>query len=114
MESIYAALLLHKVGGKITEANVEKVLTAAGAKADKDQIAKLIAGLKDTKIDDIIKSAGSMPVISAPAAEKAETKKEEKKKDDEEEEEEPTGNFLNEIKKPELVPYSNQTLNIIL
>jgi len=37
MESIYAALLLHKAGGKINETNVEKVLTAAGAKVDKDQ-----------------------------------------------------------------------------
>jgi ribosomal protein L12E/L44/L45/RPP1/RPP2 len=92
MESIYAALLLHKSGGKITAANVEKVLTAAGAKADKDEIAKLIAGLKETKIDDIIKSAGSMPVMVSPAAKKAETKKNDKKKEEEEEEEEePTG-----------------------
>ena len=75
MESIYAALLLHKVGGKVTEANVEKVLTAAGGKADKDEIAKLIAGLKETKIDDIIKSAGSMPVMSAQAGYKKEPKK---------------------------------------
>ena len=92
MESIYAALLLHKAGGKITEANVEKVLTAAGAKVDKTEITKLIAGLKETKIEDIIKSAGSMSVIAAPAGEKTEAKKEKKKKDDEEEEEEePTG-----------------------
>jgi len=90
MESIYAALLLHKVGGKITEANVEKVLTAAGAKADKTEITKLIAGLKGTKIEDIIKSAGSMPVMAAPAGEKKEAKKKEKK-EEEEVEEEPTG-----------------------
>jgi len=49
MESIYAALLLHKAGGKINETNVEKVLTAAGAKVDKDQIVKLIAGLKERR-----------------------------------------------------------------
>ena len=90
MESIYAALLLHKVGGKITEANVEKVLTAAGAKADKTEIAKLITGLKGTKIEDVIKSAGSMPVMAAPAGEKKEAKKE-AKKEEEEVEEEPTG-----------------------
>ncbi|MFX0080317.1 MAG: 50S ribosomal protein P1 [Candidatus Hodarchaeota archaeon] len=82
--------MLHKAGGKITEANVEKVLTAAGAKADKTEIAKLIAGLKGTNIEDIIKSAGTMPVMAAPAAEKKEAKKEEKKKE-EEVEEEPTG-----------------------
>jgi len=90
MESIYAALLLHKVGGKITEANVEKVLTAAGAKADKTEITKLIAGLKGKKIEDIIKSAGSMPVMAAPAGEKKKAKKE-AKKEEEEVEEEPTG-----------------------
>ncbi|MFW9826934.1 MAG: 50S ribosomal protein L12 [Candidatus Thorarchaeota archaeon] len=89
MESIYAALLLHKAGGKITESNVEKVLTAAGAKVDKTEIAKLIAGLKETKIDDIIKSASATPVVSAPAATAVKEKKKEKKK--EEEEEEPTG-----------------------
>jgi ribosomal protein L12E/L44/L45/RPP1/RPP2 len=93
MESIYAALLLHKTGGKITEANVEKVLTAAGAKADKTEIAKLIAGLKGKNIEDIIKSAGSMPVMAAPVGEKKETKKEEKK-EEEEAEEEPTGKFF--------------------
>ncbi|NVM45583.1 MAG: 50S ribosomal protein P1 [Candidatus Lokiarchaeota archaeon] len=92
MESIYAALLLHKAGGKINETNVEKVLTAAGAKVDKDQIVKLIAGLKDTKIEDIIKSASSAPVIATPAGGAVEKKKEKKKKEEEpEEEEEPTG-----------------------
>jgi large subunit ribosomal protein L12 len=90
MESIYAALLLHKTGGKITAANVEKVLTAAGAKVDKTEITKLIAGLKDTNLDEIIKSAGSMPVMTAPAGEKEEKKKKEEKKE-EKVEEEPTG-----------------------
>jgi large subunit ribosomal protein L12 len=92
MESIYAALLLHKAGGKINETNVEKVLTAAGATVDKDQIVKLIAGLKDTKIEDIIKSASSAPVIAAPAGGAVEKKEKKKKKEEEpEEEEEPTG-----------------------
>ncbi|MFX1387574.1 MAG: 50S ribosomal protein L12 [Promethearchaeota archaeon] len=91
MESIYAALLLHKAGGKITEASVEKVLTAAGAKIDKAEITKLIAGLKGTKIEDIIKSASAVPVVAAPAGATVEKKKEEKKKKEEPEEEEPTG-----------------------
>ena len=80
MESIYAALLLHKVGGKITEANVEKVLTAAGAKADKTEITKLIAGLKEADIDEIIKTAGTASVIAAPVGGKVEKKKEKKRK----------------------------------
>jgi ribosomal protein L12E/L44/L45/RPP1/RPP2 len=91
MESIYAALLLHKAGGKITETNVEKVLTAAGAKVDKTEISKLIAGLKQTKIEDIIKSASAGPIVSASAGAPVEEKKEEKKKEEEPEEEEPTG-----------------------
>jgi len=90
MESIYAALLIHKAGGKINEANVQKVLTAAGAKVDKDQIAKLIAGLKGTDIEEIVKSASSLPVTAAPAGGVVEKKEEEKKKE-EEAEEEPTG-----------------------
>ena len=90
MESIYAALLLHKVGGKITEASVEKVLTAAGGKVDKTELTKLIAGLKGTKIEDIIKTAGAVSVAVAPAGEKKEAKKK-KKKEEEEVEEEPTG-----------------------
>jgi large subunit ribosomal protein L12 len=91
MESIYAALLLHKAGGKINETNVEKVLTAAGAKVDKEQIVKLIAGLKDTKIEDIIKSASSVPVVAAPTEAPVEKKEKKKKEEEEEEEEEPTG-----------------------
>jgi ribosomal protein L12E/L44/L45/RPP1/RPP2 len=91
MESIYAALLLHKAGGKINEANVEKVLTAAGAKVDKDQIVKLIAGLKDTDIETIISSASAAPVVAAPTDAPVEKKEEKKKKEEEPEEEEPTG-----------------------
>ena len=91
MESIYAALLLHKADKKITEANVEKILTAAGVKVDKTEIAKLIAGLKEANIGEIVKSAGAMPVIAAPAGGETTKKKEEKKKEEEPEEEEPTG-----------------------
>ena len=92
MESIYAALLLHKAGGKINETNVEKVLTAAGAKVDKDQIVKLIAGLKSTDIETIIKSASSVPIAAAPTDAPVKKKEKKKKKEEpEEEEEEPTG-----------------------
>jgi len=94
MESIYAALLLHKVGGNITEATLEKVLKAAGATVDKNQLSKLVAGLKEADIDSIISSAAVAPMVAAPtasgAAPKAESKKEEKKKE-EAEDEEPTG-----------------------
>lgn len=94
MESIYAALLLHKASKDITEASVEKVLKAADVSPDKTQITKLVAGLKDMDIDEILKSASAMPVAAAPAGgAPAEEVKEEKKakEEEEEEEEEPTG-----------------------
>ncbi|MFX1366585.1 MAG: 50S ribosomal protein L12 [Promethearchaeota archaeon] len=91
MESIYAALLLHKVGGKINQSNVEKVLNAAGAKIDKSEIEKLIAGLKGKNIEDIIKSASAVPVTAVATGGAVEDKKAEPKKEEETEEEEPTG-----------------------
>ena len=95
MESIYAALLLHKASKDITEANIEKILKAAGVDADKAQLTKLVAGLKETNIEDIISSAAAAPVMAAPAASGtsagATPKEEKKKEEEEEEEEEPTG-----------------------
>jgi len=97
MESIYAALLLHKASKEINEANLEKVLKAAGADVDKGQLTKIVAGLKEKNIDDIIRGASVVPVMSAPVAAggtpEAATQKEGKKekKEKEEKDEEPTG-----------------------
>jgi len=94
MESIYAALLLHKAGGKITEAALEKVLKAAGAESDKAQLTKLVAGLKDADIDTILSSAAAAPVMGVPVSggeAKAAPAEEKKEEAEEEEEEEPTG-----------------------
>ena len=94
MESIYAALLLHKASKKITEAAIEKILTAAGVQADKSQITKLVAGLKEADIDTILASATAAPIMAAPAAgggAPATSGAKEEKKEEEEEEEEPTG-----------------------
>ena len=95
MESIYAALLLHKASKSVTEAAIEKVLKAAGVEADKSQLTKLVAGLKDKNIDEIIASAAAAPVIAAPAAGAPAAKKApakaKKEEEEEEEEEEPTG-----------------------
>ena len=81
MEYVYAALLLHSAGGKITEDSVKKVLTAAGAKAEEPRIKALVAALSEIKIDDALKAAQAIPVAAAPAA-AAEAKKEEKKPED--------------------------------
>ncbi len=90
MEYIYAALLLHKAGQKVTEEAVKKVLTAAGVKVDEARVRALVAALEGVDIDKAIESA-AMPVVaaaapvSAPAAggHKAEAKKEEKKAEEE-------------------------------
>ena len=68
MEYVYAALLLHSAGGKITEDTVKKVLTAAGVKTDEPRVKALVAALSEIKIDDALKAAQAIPVAAAPAA----------------------------------------------
>ena len=92
MEYVYAALLLHKAGGKLTAKAMEEVLTAAGATPDKGRIKALLAALKGVDIDEALKNTAAMPVAAAPAAAggaaaapAAEEKKEEKKEEKEEE-----------------------------
>lgn len=85
MEYVYAALLLHSAGGKITEDTVKKVLTAAGVKSDEPRVKALVAALSEIKIDDALKAAQAIPVAAAPAAApegKKEEKKEEKKSEE--------------------------------
>ncbi|MBE0526423.1 MAG: 50S ribosomal protein P1 [Candidatus Thorarchaeota archaeon] len=88
MEYVYAALLLHKAGGKLTAKAMEDVLTAAGSTPDKGRIKALLAALKDVNIDEALKSAAAMPVAAAPAAAGAAAPAEAKKKVVEEEKEE--------------------------
>jgi len=89
MEYIYSAMLLHSAGQKITDANVKKVLEAAGVKADDGRIKALTASLDGVNIDEAIKTA-AVPIAqaAAPASTegKPEEKKEEKKKKEEKEE----------------------------
>ena len=85
MEYIYAAMLLHKAGQKVDEANVKKVLEAAHVKVDEARAKALVAALEGVNIDEAIEKA-TMPVaVAAPAAEaKAAPKVDEKKKAEEE------------------------------
>jgi len=78
---VYAAMLIHKAGGKINEATVKKVLEAAGVKADETRIKALVAALEGVNIDEAVKKAAVAQVAAAPAAAPAggEAKKEEKK-----------------------------------
>ena len=86
MEYVYAALLLHKSGGKMTAKAMEDVITAAGATPDKGRIKALLAALKDVDIDEALTSAAAMPVAAAPAAGGAAAPAAEEKKEEEEEE----------------------------
>ena len=78
MEYVYAALLLHSAGGKITEDTVKKVLTAAGVKTDEPRVKALVAALSEIKIDDALKAAQAIPAAAAPAAAPTEGKKDKK------------------------------------
>ncbi len=91
MEQIYAAMLLHKAGKPVTEANLKGVLQAAGASADESQLKATVAALSGVDIDKVIKEASlvsAAPAGAAPAGgAKAEATKpaEEEKKVSEEE-----------------------------
>jgi large subunit ribosomal protein L12 len=93
MEYIYSAMLLHSAGKEINEANLKKILEAAGVKADNARIKALTASLEGVDIEEAIKSAAAapVPVAAAPAssggASSEEGKKKEEKKEEEEEEE---------------------------
>ncbi|MCJ7469014.1 50S ribosomal protein P1 [Candidatus Bathyarchaeota archaeon] len=94
MEYVYAAMLLHKAGKEINEANLTQVLTAAGTKADSIRVKALVASLAEVKIDEAIKSAPTMmaapaaPAAAAPSAQAKPIEDEKKKKEDEKQKEE--------------------------
>ena len=67
MEYIYAAMLLHKAGQKIEEANVKKVLEAAHVKVDEARVKALVSALDGVNINEAIEKA-AMPIAVAPAA----------------------------------------------
>ena len=83
METVYAALLLHKLGKSVDEGGLRTVLQAAGANIDDSAIKTLVASLKGVDINKALEEAKAMPVAAAsgaaPAAEKKEEKKEERK-----------------------------------
>ncbi len=69
MEYVYAAMLLHKAGQKVEEGSLNKVLEAAGVKADPARSKAIVAALEGVDIDQAIKDAASAQVaVAAPAA----------------------------------------------
>jgi len=81
MEYIYGALLLHKLGQEVNEANLKKVVSSAGASVDESKIKVLVASLKDVNIDEQLANASLVQASAGPATEapKQEKKKEEPK-----------------------------------
>jgi len=83
MESIYAALLLHKAGKEVNEENLKSVVAAAGVEVDETKVKSLVASLKGVDIDKELESASL--VAAAPTGgvaqeeKKEEAPKEEKK-----------------------------------
>ena len=69
MEYIYAAMLLHKAGQKVDEANVKKVLESAHVKVDDARAKALVAALEGVNIEEAIEKAAMAQVaVAAPAA----------------------------------------------
>lgn len=88
MEYIYSALLLYSAGKEINEANIKKVLDAAGIDADAARIKALTASLDGINIEEAISKSVVAPVTVAPASSEATSAptdkgkpKEEKKED---------------------------------
>ncbi|MDI6639869.1 MAG: 50S ribosomal protein P1 [Methanocellales archaeon] len=91
MEYVYAALLLHNSGKKITEKNITAVLKAAGINADVSRVKALIAALEGVNIEEAVSQAAMPAAQPAPAPAEAAPAAEEKKKEEKKEEAEETG-----------------------
>ncbi len=93
MEYVYAALLLHSAGKKVTDEAITSVIKAAGMEVDPVRAKALVSALEGVNIDEAISkaafaapAAASAPAAAAPAAAEA-PKKEEKPKEKEKAEE---------------------------
>jgi large subunit ribosomal protein L12 len=86
MENIYAALLLHKAGKEVNEANIKSVVAAAGIEADDTKIKSLIASLDGVDIEKELENATMVTAAPASASAPAEEKKAEEKPKEEKKE----------------------------
>ncbi len=82
MENIYAALLLHKAGKEVNEANLKSVVVAAGVEVDDAKIKSLIASLNGVDIEAELANASVVSAAPAGNAPVAEAKKEEAPKEE--------------------------------
>lgn len=82
MEYIYAALLLHKLGQPIDEANLKKVVSATGASVDEGKIKVLVASLSGVDIEKELENAVTLSASASTSHAPAEHKKDEKKEEE--------------------------------
>jgi large subunit ribosomal protein L12 len=68
MEYVYAALLLHSAGKKITEEGITAVVKAAGAEVDAVRAKALVSALDGVNIEEAISKAAFAVPAAAPAA----------------------------------------------
>ena len=94
MEYVYAALLLHSAGKKVTDEAISAVIKAAGVEVDAVRAKALVSALEGVNIEEAISKAAfaapaaAAPAAAAPAAAAAEApKKEESPKEKEKAEE---------------------------
>ncbi len=91
MEYVYAALLLHSAGKKVTDEAVSAVIKAAGGEVDAVRAKALVSALDGVNIEEAISkaafaapAAAAAPVAAAAAeAPKAEEKPQDKEKAEE-------------------------------
>ncbi len=69
MEYVYAALLLHSAGKKVTDEAISAVIKAAGVEVDAVRAKALVSALEGVNIEEAIsKAAFAAPAAAAPAA----------------------------------------------
>ncbi|GFO97453.1 LSU ribosomal protein L12a [groundwater metagenome] len=89
MEYVYAALLLHSAGKKVTEEAVTAVIKAAGGEVDAVRAKALVSALEGVNIEEAIsKAAFAAPAAAPAAAAAAEAPKKEEKPQEKEKAEE--------------------------
>ena len=81
MEYVYGALLLHKLGQPVDEANLKKVIEASGVTVDEAKVKTLIASLSGVDIDAELANASAVAAAPAAGDAPAEEKKEEVKEE---------------------------------
>ena len=88
MEYVYTAMLLHSAGTEVSAKSVEKVLKAAGVKADKSRAEALVASLEGVDIEEAMATAAVAAPAASGAAPAATASSEEAPAEEAEEEEE--------------------------